>query len=158
MPSYSFGSRAPRASQSGVNIVVDTRGLQQLARDLRRSAPDSYKALRGSLRVAVQPVVDDAKARAGFSKRIPATIRARIGSGASIKIVAGGPNAPDAAPLENKGQAGTFRHPVFGNREKWVNQPARPFLAPALDAHRDEIAAAIELAVYEAVRDALKAR
>lgn len=157
MATYSYGT-STRASQSGVNIVVDTRGLSQLARDLRAASPESWKALRLALRAAAEPVKLDAQSRAGFSKRIPGTIKVRVGSGGSVKIVAGGSNAPDAAPLENKGREGTFRHPIPGNREKWVNQQARPFLAPALDAHRDEVAAAIESAVADAVARALRAR
>ena len=148
--------RTPGASQSGVGIVADTRGLSRLARDLRRASPEAWRACRAGLLAAAQPVAEDARQRASFSTRIPATIRVRVGSGANVKIVAGGPGAPDAAPLENRGRAGTFRHPVFGNRERWVDQPARPFLSPALEAHREEVAVALEEAVTGAVERALR--
>ena len=39
--------------------------------------------------------------------------------------------APEAAPINNKGQAGTFRHPVFGH-DVWVDQAAHPFYAAVL--------------------------
>jgi hypothetical protein len=55
-------------------------------------------------------------------------------SGIRVSVVAGGAKAPDAAPYENKGVDGFFRHPVFGNREVWVDQKARPFLRPAAEA------------------------
>lgn len=150
--------RAPRASQTGVSIVADTRQLSRLARDLRRASPDAWKALRVALRVAAEPVAQEARSRAGFSTRIPATVKVKVTAGGNIKIVAGGPNAPEAAPLENKGRAGVFRHPVFGQRENWVEQPARPFLAPAFDAHKERVVAEVEAAVYAAVLRAIRGR
>jgi hypothetical protein len=65
-------------------------------------------------------------------------------TGFSVKVTAGGAAAPDAAPLENSGQQGTFRHPVV-NPDVWVSQQARPFLAPAADASEAEVTAAVEL-------------
>ena len=144
----------PRASQSGIPIVADTRALSRLARDLRKAAPEAALAARLRIRGAAEVVAEDARQRASFSKRIPATVKVR-GSGLSVKIIAGGDAAPDAAPLENQGRQGQFRHPVFGNRDRWVSQQARPFLAPALDAHREMVAREIEDAVYEAVKRAV---
>jgi hypothetical protein len=47
---------------------------------------------------------------------------------------------------------GQFRHPVFGNPQiDWVPQPARPFLGPALDAHRDQVADEVMKAAADAV-------
>ena len=150
-----FSIARPKASQSGVSVVADTRELATLARSLRRASPEAWKAYRLAVREMAQIVAEDAKSRASFSTRIPDTIKVRVLASGNVEIVAGGPNAPDAAPLENKGQAGTFRHPVFGNREVWVSQPARPFLAPALDAHREQVAKAIEDAVMAAVERAV---
>lgn len=152
MASYSLvvsKQRAPANSKTGIPIVADTRQMTVLARDLRRASPEAWKACRVALRAAGQVVADDAKQRASFSTRIPGSIKVRVARG-NVKVVAGGPAAPNAAPLENKGRAGKFRHPVFGDRERWVDQPARPFLAPALEAHREEVAKAIEDAVYAA--------
>ena len=151
----SFSSPStPRASRSGIPIVVDTRSVNRLSRDLRRAAPEAAAVARARIRAAAAVVAADAKERASFSTRIPGSIKVR-GSALGVKIVAGGSSAPDAAPLENHGRDGMFRHPVFGNREKWVEQQARPFLAPALDAHREMVADEIEAAVYEAVARAV---
>jgi hypothetical protein len=149
-------TKAPKASQSGIPVVVDASEMTRLARDLKRAAPEVYAAFRGELRAVAQVVATEAKSRASFSTRIPATIKVRAGVG-TVKVVAGGPGAPDAAPLENKGRAGTFRHPVFGDRNVWVEQQARPFLAPALEAHRETVATGIEVAVVRAVERALGA-
>jgi hypothetical protein len=147
---------ANSVSHTGSPILADTRGLSRLARNLRQASPETWKACRVALRVAVQPVAADAQSRASYSTRIPQTVKVRVTGGGNVKIVAGGVNAPDAAPLENKGQPGTFRHPVFGNREVWVDQPARPFLGPAVEAHKVEVAAKLEAAVTEAIESALR--
>lgn len=61
-------------------------------------------------------------------------------SGLTVSVVAGGKNAPLAGLFElgNKGGrsggGGVFRHPVYGNRNNWVQQPTHPFLAAALQA------------------------
>lgn len=151
----SFSSpSAPRASRSGIPIVVDTRAMSRLSRDLRRASPVAAAEARARIRAAAEVVAEEARGRASFSTRIPGSIKVR-GSAFGVKIVAGGPTAPDAAPLENHGREGMFRHPVFGNRENWVEQKSRPFLAPALDAHREMVADEIEAAVYKAVERAV---
>lgn len=155
MARIGFSVVQPKASQSGISVVADTRELAKFARSLRRASPEAWAAYRAAVRVAAEAVAADARSRAGFSTRIPATIKVRVLSSGNIEITAGGDAAPDAAPLENKGKGGTFRHPVFGNREVWVNQPARPFLAPALEAHREEVAQAIEDAVMVALNRAI---
>ena len=145
-------------SKSGLNIVVDTRSLARLARDLRKAAPDAWKAYRTSVRAVAEVVLEDAKQRASFSSRIPQSMKIRVTAGGNVKIVAGGDAAPDAAAIENRGR-GFVRHPVFGNREKWTAKGSHAaFLAPALDAHRDEVAQAIEEAVADAVTRAIEGR
>lgn len=156
--SYTLSRKAgPKASQSGVGLTVDVSQLQGLARDLRRAAPEAWKVLRTELRLAAKVVAEDAKGRASFSTRIPGSIKVR-GSGASLKVVAGGSAAPDAAPIENKGRGGV-RHPVFGNRNVWTskNSPTA-FLYPALNAHRSELETRVARAVERAVVDGLGAR
>lgn len=154
MPTTYSSARAPKASQSGVPVVVDASAMSRLARELKAAAPEVYAAFRSELRAVAQVVATDAKGRASFSTRIPATIKVRTGVG-TVKVVAGGEAAPDAAPLENRGVAGSFRHPVYGNRNVWVEQQARPFLAPALEAHREAVVTGIEAAVTRAVERAI---
>lgn len=148
--------RAPRASQSGVSVVADTRSLSRLARDLRRASPEAWKAYRVAVAGVAEIVRKDARSRASYSKRIPDSMKIRVTSAGNVKIVAGGAMAPNAAPIENKGR-GFVRHPVFGDRENWTDENSRPaFLAPALDAHRDEVVRVIEDAVYAAVERAVR--
>lgn len=119
-------------------IRVDTSQLKTFATALRKTAPDLFKEFGAGLRAGGLIIAEDAKQRANFSTRIPPSIKVRR-SGVSVKIIAGGDTAPEAAPLENQGQSGTFRHPVFGNFDVWVNQQARPFLAPAVEANEEAV-------------------
>lgn len=47
----------------------------------------------------------------------------------------------------------TFRHPVFGNRNVWVNQKARPYFGSVIKKHEDDMAEA----VWQALEDAFDA-
>lgn len=151
-------ARAPTTSKSGgVKVVVDTKALARLARDLRAAAPEAWKACRVSLRAAGEIVAQDARARTSYSSRIPGSIKVRVTSGGNVKVVAGGEAAPDAAAIENRGR-GHVRHPVFGDREVWTDKNSRPaFLAPALEAHYEEVADMVTDAVAAAVDRALGA-
>lgn len=153
----------PSMSKAGVPIVADVAGMRRLAKALKLAPKDVQREFRTNWRKAAKLVADDAKSRASYSTRIPATIKIR-GTGVNIKIVAGGSAAPNAAPLEmgNRGSS-TNRHPVFApigsnayqNPKRWVNQPTRPFLAPALEAHKGEVMAMMEDAITSAVNKAI---
>jgi hypothetical protein len=54
-----------------------------------------------------------------------------------VSIVVSRARAPHARPYENLGLAGTVRHPVFGHRDRWVQQAARPSLFPAVRSTAD---------------------
>ena len=139
-------ARTPSASRSGVPIVVDVSQLRRLARDLNRVSIEAGKALTAGMRVAGGVVAQDAMGRAGYSKRIPASIKVS-GGRANFKVKAGGESAPNAAPIENKGK-GVVRHPVFvpmselpGPPGRWTEKNSHPaFLAPALEAKADQVA------------------
>ena len=90
------------------------------------------------LREAAQVIADQAKENAGWSARIPPSIRVSGGAG-GVSIVS---DAPPAYPNEIPG----VRHPVFGGRgtsrpkAPWVLNQHRPFMAPAADERIDEAA------------------
>ena len=117
----------------GSLVTIDLSGLRSFATAVRKASPELKTALKAGLREGGEIVADEARARSSWSTRIPGSIRVRS-SGIRVSVVAGGAKAPDAAPYENKGVDGFFRHPVFGNREVWVDQKARPFLRPAAEA------------------------
>jgi hypothetical protein len=130
---------------------VDTTAFKNFARALRRKAPELAVELRTNLRAAGNIIAEDARSRASFSTKIPGSIKVRV-SAATVSIVAGGPKAPDAAPYENEGNEGDFRHPLFGDREHWYSQKARPFLHPAVEHGR----AAAQAAAIDALDKAVK--
>lgn len=135
-----------------VPIYADTAALSRLSRSLRRASPAVWAAYKVAVREAAEIVLEDMKRRAEFSSRIPQSGRVVVTAGGNVKIVF---DAPDAAPIENGGK-GKVRHPVYGHRDRWTDTNSHPaFAAPALAAHQDEMLAAIEKALTEAVNRAL---
>lgn len=114
-------------------LMIDVSDLKDLARDLRRVDPVLQKQFLKALGRTGEIVATRARQNASFSTRIPGSIKVRR-RGVRVRVQAGGDAAPEAAPLENRGKQGTFRHPLFGDRETWVSQPAHPFLTPAAEA------------------------
>jgi len=133
-------------------LSIDTKALRSFAKALRVAEPALAKGLRLAYRAAGDEVASDARRRADYSTRIPGSIRVRTTQTAAVSVIAGGPQALDAAPLEHQGLPGSFRHPVFGNRAVWVDQTARPFLHPALEAKGEEAKAAVAAALLDTFR------
>lgn len=125
-------------SVSQPNIQVDTTQIKKLVNDLRAMSPESAAVMRRGIREIVGVVRDEAKARTSYSTRIPGSVRARVSArGFSGRVIAGGVDAPDASPIENKGK-GYVRHPVFGDTTKWTAKNSHPaFLAPAAEKNID---------------------
>ena len=126
---------------------VDSRELRQLTKDFKDWKPD--KALKRMLRGAGELIAVDAKANISpYSKSIPSTIKVRI-SKTRVSVVAGGQGVAIGGLFElgNKGRgksraasrAGRFRHPVFGNREVWVNQDMHPYLLRAAETNKTRL-------------------
>jgi hypothetical protein len=143
-------------------IGIDTSDFRAVARALRTAQPKLALDLRRQLRAAGQIVADDAKQEiAKVSSRIPPTIKVRT-SATTVSVVAGGEGVPIGGLFElgNHGgrksaaasRSGRFRHPVYGNRQKWVNQPMHPFLAPAAQRKALELDAAVTRALDAATR------
>lgn len=113
------------------------------------------KELRPALKKAADMVVQDARGRASWSSRIPGAIGVRVNFGAKTEGVAIRVNqkrAPHARPYEGITGGSTFRHPYFGNRERWYTQRTRPFLQPAARAKQGQVRAAVAKVVDDAAR------
>ena len=126
---------------------VDTKQLRQLTRDFKDWKPD--KQLKRYLRGAGDLIADDARKNIEpFSKKIPPTIKVRL-SKTRVSVVAGGAGVPTGGLFElgtkgrGKSQAaarsGVFRHPVFGDRGVWVNQPMHPYLLRAAESNKHRL-------------------
>jgi hypothetical protein len=117
---------------SGMTTKIDVSELKNLGKALHRAAPLVEREFNKGMKSYGDLVAADAKTKANFSSRIPGTIKARR-RGRSVSVVAGGSNAPHAPAFEHGGQGGSFRHPVYGNFDAWVEQPAHPYLHPAAE-------------------------
>lgn len=123
------------------------------------------KEMTANLRAAVAPAIpvmrSELMAMGGHGTATPAlrtTIASRIrvavrgtGARAGVRVsvgrtpqIRGFRNAPKRLNRED------FRHPVFGNREKWVSQRGAPgWFDDPLRERRDEMRAAVERAVED---------
>lgn len=131
----------------------DTRALRSLGRQLREAKPAMYRGMQKGIRAEAAKVAERAKANASWSTRIPGTVKASVSGFTTAKVSAGGTNAPHAAAYEHAGAQGTFRHPVYGNREVWVDENARPYLHKAAWDHLQESADAIARIVLTALEE-----
>jgi hypothetical protein len=130
--------------------------LDALIADLGKIPPELRRHLRPAMRKAARPILADAKRRASWSSRIPGAISIRTSMSQrnpGVRLVVDAAKAPHARPFEGT-RGGQFRHPVWGNREVWVSQRARPFFFPAVYAHRDDVAREANSAVLAAARSA----
>lgn len=128
-----------------------TAQLAQASRDLRAMSTEVRREIRPALKEVAEPMVAAARSNASWSSRIPKAIRlAVIKRGVEIRVSKA--RAPHARPYEGIGGNAQFRHPVFGNRDRWVPQKTRPFLDPAVKAHRNKIRPRL----FEIVEEAAK--
>jgi hypothetical protein len=140
-------------------LKFEGRSLSDLARDMRRAATVVRKETDKTVVAVGAKVAAVAKEEAGrHSKSIPPTIRLAAIPGAAV-IRAGNQDTPMAELYEigNKGgkrTSETFRHPVFGQKDVWVEQPRFRFLAPALAVDRRAITKQMEQAWDKALEAA----
>jgi hypothetical protein len=139
-------------------MPVEYDSVRSAIRGLGRATPELKRQLRPRLRSAGESIRQDMRARASYSTRIPGAIGMRTsfsakGGGVSFRVSV--KKAPHSRVMERgnlKGRHGTFRHPVFGDRQTWVSQPTRPYFYPALVAGRP----AMERNITDAVRASLR--
>lgn len=130
--------------------------VEQFAAAMARAPRELRAELRPAMRAAGGAVRDAAASNASWSRRIPASLRVSVLFGArtaGVVVKARSSVAPHAKAYEGRTGA-TFRHPVFGDRDVWVTQSARPFLRPALASHRGDVVRAAEQAIQTAFRRA----
>lgn len=144
----------PNVAITGSLDPVSWRNLQ---RDLKRLEPEVRKELNASFRGLVGDIVSDAQSRASWSSRIPGAIGASVTT-TRVGVKVNRRKAPHARSYEGRGRfgrpQGSFRHPVFGNRDVWVTETTRPFLAPAVKANQSQFYKSAEQAVTVAARKA----
>lgn len=116
-------------------------------------------ALRRNVRNAAKPIADAVRnAAAAHSSSVAKSITLQVSptarGGAKVAIMAKQSKMPESKrplPALLEGRRGPrFRHPVFGNRGTWVDQPAHPFLDATVTPRLEGVQRAILSAVDEA--------
>jgi hypothetical protein len=136
-------------------MSVDRGQLQALIRDLGAIPPTVRKTMRPAVAEAGRRVLAQMKRDSSWSSRIPGAILMRAATGGTVGVTfrVNSGRAPHARPYEHDGAPGTFRHPVFGNREVWVSQAARPFFYRAVQDNADAVVEALGDAIEQAARE-----
>lgn len=137
--------------------ITGSEDVRKLVNDLRKIGDGVGRNLGKEFKRAAGPVAQQARANASWSSRIPGAISVGVSSsrrfpGAQIKVSKD--KAPHARLFEYPGRGGAFRHPVYGNREVWVDQRGRPFIRPAVRAKGGEFVKAADRAVDSAAKAA----
>jgi hypothetical protein len=135
---------------------IDLSQVTQLAKDLHRMPDATKRHLRKTFTEAGQPMLTDARSRASWSSRIPGAISVTstvTETRLSVQLRVSAKQAPHARPYEGLGQGGSFRHPVYGHRDRWVTQATRPYALPAVKAAGDKLIPAIGDAYESAARE-----
>lgn len=131
--------------------------IRRMIRQHGRFPEELRKRLRPKMTALSGPLLMDARRRASWSTRIPAALRIATSftrRQAGVSLVANRRRAPHARAYEGITGNDTFRHPVFNDRERWVEQRTRPFAQPAADLHSARVVRAVNDAVDEAARAA----
>lgn len=135
-------------------MSVDRSELQALIRDLGAVPPAVRRTLRSGFVQVGQPVLQEMRRRASWSTRIPgATSMTQSGTALGLRFRVDSGPAPHARPYENDGSPGTFRHPVYGHRDRWVSQEARPFFYGVVADKADEVRDAIGDIIMQAAHE-----
>lgn len=144
-------------STEEIPLARTGNAIRRLIREHGKFPADLRKGLRPVMREAAQPILADARRRSGWSTRIPRAMRLATSftrRQAGVSIVVDRNKAPHARPHEGIRGNRTFRRPVYGNRDVWVEQSTRPFLVPAADMHGRRVVEAVNKAVDDAASKA----
>jgi len=140
------------------------RRLSQALKDAARK--DLRLELRRNIRAAGKPALAKVKEAAGSIEMSggPAGkstgLRARIAAATKLQVLASGVrftvresqvDPTYGTTLVAGSEGDTWRHPVFGNRDKWVPQTGSPWFYPTLRAEGP----AFRRAVIKAMRDVM---
>jgi hypothetical protein len=113
--------------------------------------------LRRGVNACVAPLVNGVREEASWSSRIPDAVRAKTSFAAKkagVSVIVDAREAPEARPLNHSDQGGTFRHPVFGNRDVWRAQAAHPFFAAGIAKAGVQVQTAISNVITTIQREA----
>jgi hypothetical protein len=135
--------------------------FSQLAKDLNKMGPAQRRRLRVEFTRIGQSALSDARSRAGaWSSRIPSAIstrpitdttRGRVG--VELRVSRSVPHARPFEGISQQGSSSYFRHPIFGNTERWVSQETRPYAWPAARGRAGDAQRAVRESFEDAARE-----
>ena len=113
-------------------FTVTCHELPILMRQLRLVDKDLALQAKREIRKAEKPAVQAMRASAASAGMMKATRAVKLsnrftGGAASLGLRVDSRIAPNARPLDKPNHGGFNRHPVFGSRRNWGDQPARYF-------------------------------
>lgn len=150
-------------------VVIDTESLSKFAITARQFSPKLLTSLRKRLKVVGQVAVeavkqklaepspgggpDEGVMRAALARGTSLTVSfSKNAGGVKIKTTSTGLPAEHKAVLAVYNQKST-RHPVFGDRSRWVEQPGNPYFGAAIKPVVDErLLAEMEATLEDAMR------
>lgn len=141
---------------------VNVDDFRRLAGKSSTLPPVLKRKLRAAIRAAALVASDDSRttiddgepSKTGLRMAIAAGIHVVIMTGniAGAKIVGDLKQMPDGKrPMVRAMNKVSFRHPVYGDASVWVVQDGRPYFGTVIDKHREEITAAVERAMADAL-------
>lgn len=139
---------------------VVTEGAAEIrwfVKQFDRFPKEIRQELRPKLKAIGSAALASVRAQAAWSTRIPSATRLKIGlskRNPGIAIEVNRQRAPHGRPYENNDRDGFFRAPFFGDRSRWYDHPARPFLVRGARPHFEKVDADIKDVVDEAARKA----
>lgn len=132
------------------------KDLKEFRAQFDKFPAEVRKKIRPALVRGGRPALSEAKRNASWSSRIPQATRLSVGFSKrtpGAALVVSHAKAPHAHAYENKGKPGTFRSPLFGNREIWITHQARPFLYRAAETWQQEFDSDVGKVVDQVSRD-----
>lgn len=146
-----------------LEVTIDPGDMARLLKDARAFDAELAKATRKRLRDAASEGVTDIRHRLmgrtfktdrGLARGLAAGTKVSIRTGArtaGVSIVTTGAKLPaDKQAMVRAYNKPSFRHPVHGNRDVWVNQKGRPYFGAVLDEKKPAMLAAMEAALKDA--------
>lgn len=137
--------------------VSGTDELRDFIREFKKFPKDIRQDLRPKLKAIGTSALFSVRMHASWSTRIPRATRLKIGlskRNPGVAIEVNKDKAPHARPYEHNAEEGTFRAPFFGDRSRWYDHPARPFLVKGAKPWFEQVDRELREVVDEAARKA----
>lgn len=142
-----------RRGRRRASRFIDYSEISLFVEEMRAAPKELQAGIRTAVKEASAELTDEIRDRAAWSSRIPAAVKTRVSfaqRGAGVSVSVDHKAAPHARPFEGMssgGSRGVFRHPVYGNREVWVDEQTRPFFQPSIEATRQDFVDAMTAAL-----------